>query len=131
LQRGFVQSNGVFKPGQISCYSLFTHQKWRPFLTQIRRIFKGTINWKTPRSNIDLKGASPGELGLGPDPGVREERVGPQQLLIPGRWSTPSNPSLNKSLIFKIVQQFGIQREKIPQALARLQASQYVHTLSL
>ena len=71
-------------------------------LTQIRRIFKGTINWKTPRSNIDLKGASPGELGLGPDPGVREERVGPQQLLIPGGWSTPSNPSLNKSLTLKL-----------------------------
>jgi hypothetical protein len=132
LQWGFVQSNGVFKPGQISCYSLFTHQKWRPFLTQTRRIFKGTINWKKkPRSNIALKGDSPGELGLGPDPGVREERVGPQQLLIPGRWSTPSNSSLNKSLIFKIVQTVRLQREKIPQALARLQASQYVHTLSL
>jgi hypothetical protein len=53
-------------------------------LTQIRRIFNGTIKLETLRSNVALKGASPGELGLGPDPGVREERVGPQQLLIPG-----------------------------------------------
>jgi len=85
---------------------------------------------ETLRSNIALKGASPGELGLGPDPGVREERVGPQQLLIPGGWSTPSNPSLNKSP-FKIVQIVRHKREKIPQALACLQASQYIHTLSL
>jgi hypothetical protein len=70
------------------------------------------------------------KLGLGPDTGVREEQLGLSNCLYQGVVHT-IKPQLKEGSGFKNHLTNRHNREKIPQILACLQASQNNHTLSL